>query len=92
LETLTKKGWWTVSSQPAVDGASSSDEVVGWGPVGGYVFQKPFVEFFAELEDVERIERRVESEGRDMVHFYAGNKTVSVLQGHLRVLLPLTLC
>ena len=77
LETLTNKGWWTVGSQPAVDGASSSDEVVGWGPVGGYVFQKPFVEFFAELDDVKRIERQIVADGTDMVHFYAGNYQVS---------------
>jgi methylenetetrahydrofolate reductase (NADPH) len=73
LEKLTCKGWWTVGSQPPVDGASSSDEVVGWGPRGGYVFQKAFVEFFAEKEDIERIEKKVREEGNGLVDYFAGN-------------------
>jgi methylenetetrahydrofolate reductase (NADPH) len=46
LEKLIGKGWWTVASQPAVNGQRSDDKLVGWGPKGGLVFQKPFVEFF----------------------------------------------
>jgi len=77
LENLTKRGWWTVGSQPAVDGASSSDEVVGWGPIGGYVYQKGFVEFFADADDVERIERQIVTEGNGWVSFFAGDRQVS---------------
>ncbi|TFK42391.1 methylenetetrahydrofolate reductase-domain-containing protein [Crucibulum laeve] len=73
LEKLTKKGWWTVGSQPAVDGASSSDPVVGWGPRSGYVFQKGFVEFFCPKEDLNAIERRVEEKGNGWVHWFAGS-------------------
>lgn len=41
------KGYWTLASQPAINGISSDDQVFGWGPPGeGFVFQKPFVEFF----------------------------------------------
>jgi methylenetetrahydrofolate reductase (NADPH) len=40
LSKLNGKGWWTVASQPAVNGVKSSDEVFGWGPKNGYVFQK----------------------------------------------------
>lgn len=72
LERLTKNGLWTVGSQPAVDGARSTDPVFGWGPRGGYVFQKGFVEFFAEEAVAELIERKVEkSEG--WVDFFAAN-------------------
>ncbi|KAF8163498.1 methylenetetrahydrofolate reductase-domain-containing protein [Crassisporium funariophilum] len=73
LERLTKRGWWTVGSQPAVDGADSSDEVVGWGPRSGYVFQKGFVEFFCEEADVATIEERINEEGNGWVHYFAGN-------------------
>ncbi|GJE87071.1 methylenetetrahydrofolate reductase [Phanerochaete sordida] len=73
LERLTQKGWWTVGSQPAVDGARSADEVVGWGPKGGYVYQKSFVEFFVEQSDVARIERKVRERGQGWVDFFAGN-------------------
>ncbi|GLB34715.1 putative methylenetetrahydrofolate reductase [Lyophyllum shimeji] len=73
LERLTKRGWWTIGSQPAVDGVSSSDEILGWGPRSGYVFQKGFVEFFCAKGDVEAIERRVEERGKGWVHWFAGN-------------------
>jgi methylenetetrahydrofolate reductase (NADPH) len=76
LERLTKKGWWTVGSQPAIDGANSSDEVVGWGPKGGYVYQKSFVEFFVETADAERIEKQVEEKGNGWVNYFAGNLQV----------------
>lgn len=36
--------WFTINSQPAVVGVKSEDTVLGWGPVGGYVFQKAYVE------------------------------------------------
>ncbi|KAI0647429.1 methylenetetrahydrofolate reduct [Trametes meyenii] len=73
LEKLTRRGWWTVGSQPAVNGLPSTDEVVGWGPKGGYVYQKCFVEFFVEQKDVERIVKKVEEEGGGWVNFFAGN-------------------
>ncbi|KAG5353107.1 hypothetical protein C0989_010311 [Termitomyces sp. Mn162] len=76
LEKLTKRGWWTVGSQPAVDSASSADEVFGWGPRSGYVFQKGFVEFFCTVEDVDAIERRVEERGEGWVHWFAGDVKV----------------
>jgi methylenetetrahydrofolate reductase (NADPH) len=76
LEELTKKSWWTVGSQPAVNGVSSSDATVGWGPKGGYVFQKGFVEFFCEEVDVESLEKRIEERGKGMVHYFSGNHKV----------------
>ncbi|KAL8729794.1 MAG: hypothetical protein Q9166_004517 [cf. Caloplaca sp. 2 TL-2023] len=47
----TKRNWWTIASQPAVDGLPSTDPIHGWGPAKGFVFQKPFVEFFCPLSD-----------------------------------------
>ncbi|KAI0807792.1 MTHFR-domain-containing protein [Fomes fomentarius] len=83
LERLTRKGWWTVGSQPAINGVSSTDEVVGWGPRGGYVYQKCFVEFFVEHKDVERIVKKVEEEGGGLVSYFAGN-----VKGELRTNVP----
>jgi methylenetetrahydrofolate reductase (NADPH) len=40
LMKLNLKGWWTVASQPAVDGVPSTHSVFGWGPKSGFVFQK----------------------------------------------------
>lgn len=76
LERLTRRGWWTVGSQPAINGARSDDDVVGWGPRNGYVYQKCFVEFFAERADVERLVRRVEEEGGGWVDYFMGNLQV----------------
>ncbi|THU88584.1 methylenetetrahydrofolate reduct [Dendrothele bispora CBS 962.96] len=73
LEKLTKRGWWTVGSQPAVDGKESSDEVVGWGPKTGFIFQKGFVEFFCTEEDLNQIEKQVEQKGEEWVHWFAAN-------------------
>ena len=45
------KGFWTLASQPAINGIRSDDKVFGWGPPGeGFVFQKPFVEFFVSRQ------------------------------------------
>ena len=76
LERLTEKGWWTVGSQPAVDGASSDHEVLGWGPQGGYVYQKCFVEFFVTAEDVARIGSKVHARGKGWVDYFASNAEV----------------
>ncbi|KAI0703567.1 methylenetetrahydrofolate reductase-domain-containing protein [Cytidiella melzeri] len=79
LERLTEKGWWTVGSQPAINGADSTDEIVGWGPKGGYVYQKSFVEFFVEMEDVDSIEKSVKNKSQGWVSYFAAN-----LQGDFR--------
>ncbi|KAI4224921.1 MAG: hypothetical protein L6R40_008405 [Gallowayella cf. fulva] len=51
LTLTTTRNWWTIASQPAVDGLPSTDPIHGWGPAKGFVFQKPFVEFFCPLRD-----------------------------------------
>ncbi|KAG8998677.1 hypothetical protein FRB93_013456 [Tulasnella sp. JGI-2019a] len=65
LLEMTKRGWFTVGSQPAVDGAPSTDRIFGWGPAGGYVFQKAFVEFFCDAETLQSLRQRVDSQGAD---------------------------
>lgn len=80
LERLTKRGWWTVGSQPGADGVSSSHEIFGWGPRAGWVFQKTFVEFFCDAEDVEAIEKKVAQKGEGWVYYFAGNDKVRLLK------------
>jgi methylenetetrahydrofolate reductase (NADPH) len=72
---LAKHGWWPVGSQPAVDGLPSEDETLGWGPAGGYVYQKPFVEFFASEAIVEKLEETIGTV-KGVVDFLAGNRAV----------------
>lgn len=50
-ELIEKRGWWSIASQPAVDGLRSSDPTFGWGPKNGFVFQKAFVEFWVPSQD-----------------------------------------
>lgn len=68
------KQYWTVGSQPAVDAAHSEDPIHGFGPRGGYVFQKAFVEFFVKPEVALEIEKAVKERGEGQISFYAGNK------------------
>ncbi|PWY99146.1 methylenetetrahydrofolate reduct [Testicularia cyperi] len=70
----TGKGWWSVGSQPAVDGAPSTDAVVGFGPPGGFVFQKSFVELFMSSSDKDELISRIEALGiNSQVTYFAGN-------------------
>ena len=52
LAIVNKKGILTINSQPSVNCAPSTDSKVGWGPAGGYVFQKAYLEFFTCEETV----------------------------------------
>lgn len=71
LLALNAKGWWTVASQPSVNGVRSTDPVFGWGPKNGYVFQKPFVEFFIPSAQFHKLKERLDA--HDQVTYFAGN-------------------
>ena len=71
----TEKGYWTIASQPAVDALSSSDPIHGWGPPGGFVFQKAFVEFFVPASHFHAsLKPHLDSlHAKGEISFYAGN-------------------
>lgn len=74
LTDINQRGYWTVSSQPAVNGASSQDPIHGWGPKNGYVYQKAFIEFFVSDAQIEELLARL---GKDeSITYYATNKKV----------------
>ena len=76
LLKLNQKGWWTVASQPAVNGLRSDDKVFGWGPKNGFVFQKAFVELFLPSSDWEVLKAKLTSKKHAAeVSFYASNAT-----------------
>lgn len=62
LLKVNKKGWWTVASQPAVNGVRSNDRVFGWGPKNGFVFQKAFVELFMPDADYQKLKLTIEND------------------------------
>ncbi|UJO19206.1 Methylenetetrahydrofolate reductase 2 [Fulvia fulva] len=71
LLALINKGWWTVASQPAVNGIRSTDPVFGWGPKNGFVFQKPFVEFFVPSNEWEILKGKLDQ--HPQITYFAGN-------------------
>ncbi|EGP85193.1 unnamed protein product [Zymoseptoria tritici ST99CH_1E4] len=71
LQSLINRGWWTVASQPAVNGVRSTDPVHGWGPKNGFVFQKPFVEFFIPASDWSALQGKLVE--HPQITYFAGN-------------------
>ncbi|XP_043854162.1 methylenetetrahydrofolate reductase isoform X2 [Dromiciops gliroides] len=55
LQKVNRRGILTINSQPNINGKPSTDPIVGWGPSGGYVFQKAYLEFFTSSETVEAL-------------------------------------
>lgn len=52
LASFNKRGILTINSQPNVNGICSTDQYVGWGIPGGYVYQKAYLEFFTCKENI----------------------------------------
>ncbi|PGH27148.1 methylenetetrahydrofolate reductase [Polytolypa hystricis UAMH7299] len=75
LLKLIDRGWWTLASQPAVNGVRSDDPIFGWGPRGeGFVFQKAFVEFFCPSHDYQNILKPLlQRHGHDELAWFATN-------------------
>lgn len=71
LSLIEGQGWWTIASQPAVNGIRSSDPIFGWGPQDeGYVFQKAFVEFFMPRDQWEKTLRpRLQELGNEEIAY-----------------------
>lgn len=76
LIDLNRRGFLTINSQPAVDGAKSSHPVFGWGPAGGYVYQKSYVELFVSPEVLSDLITAIERD--DMLTYYAVDKRGSL--------------
>lgn len=55
LEKVNRRGVLTINSQPNINGGASSDPVVGWGPAGGYVYQKVWHQPSCALREVQRV-------------------------------------
>ncbi|MBW0493679.1 hypothetical protein O181_033394 [Austropuccinia psidii MF-1] len=82
LTKINKRGFLTINSQPAVDGAKSSDPVFGWGPRGGYVFQKAYLEFFCAPHQFQSLARRLEADPN--VTYYAVTRTGDIVTNNTR--------
>lgn len=72
LAAINYKGYLTINSQPAVNGAKSTDELYGWGPSNGYVYQKAYLEIFVHPDLLQAFIQRVEQDQSNT--YYAVNK------------------
>jgi len=59
LRNINSRGFFTVNSQPRVNACSSDHPVFGWGPNGGFVWQKAYVEFFCSPAHLEELKKRL---------------------------------
>lgn len=74
LARINQLGFLTINSQPAVNGASSSDKIFGWGPKNGYCYQKAYLEFFVAPEALDTLIKRIEATPSAAITYYAVNK------------------
>ncbi|KAG0297739.1 hypothetical protein BGZ96_005161 [Linnemannia gamsii] len=78
LVSCNERGLWTVGSQPAVSGKSSTDPLVGWGPKGGYVYQKAFVELFVGPNEVAAMVQKLRTSS-PWITFFAASRDGEVV-------------
>jgi len=64
LKLINSFGFLTINSQPQVNGAPSTDPVIGWGHQNGYVYQKAYLEFFCSKTQCERLLSAID-DGKD---------------------------
>ena len=60
LIDLNRRGFLTITSQPSVNGVRSNHPVYGWGPHGGYVYQKAYVELLIAPQLIDELISRIE--------------------------------
>lgn len=77
LIKLNTLGVCTINSQPRVNGALSTDPIFGWGPAGGFVWQKAYIEFFCSPEVWQKLYECLKSS--QTLSFMAVNRKVSLL-------------
>ena len=81
LIDLNRRGMLTITSQPSVNGVKSSHLVHGWGPHGGYVYQKAYVELLISPTIITELIARIENNPN--MTYYAVTKN-----GNLRTNAP----
>ncbi|KAL5455864.1 hypothetical protein PMIN06_004241 [Paraphaeosphaeria minitans] len=72
LIDLNRRGFFTINSQPPVNGAKSNHPVYGWGPAHGYVYQKAYLEVLISPEYIAELITRIERDPE--ITYYAVNK------------------
>eukprot|EP00916_Digyalum_oweni_P016732 GHVL01027421.1.p1 GENE.GHVL01027421.1~~GHVL01027421.1.p1 ORF type:complete len:394 (+),score=57.63 GHVL01027421.1:505-1686(+) len=68
LLKFNSAGYLTINSQPRANTCLSSDHIFGWGPVGGFVYQKAYLEFFCSID-----------RWKDLLNYLKQNITISYM-------------
>ena len=61
LLNLNEMGYFTINSQPKINGLPSEDAEVGWGGPGGRIYQKAYLEFFTSKDKLDRLLKSIGS-------------------------------
>ena len=61
LLKLNEMGYFTINSQPKINGLPSEDAEVGWGGPSGRIYQKAYLEFFTSKDKLDRLLKSIES-------------------------------
>ena len=61
LLKLNEMGYFTINSQPKINGLPSEDAEVGWGGSGGRIYQKAYLEFFTSKDKLDRLLKSIGS-------------------------------
>ena len=56
---MNLNGLLTTNSQPRIFAVPSNDKIYGWGPPGGYVFQKAYLEFFCPSKLISKLSEKL---------------------------------
>lgn len=60
LIALNEKGFFTLNSQTALSAIRSNDQLYGWGPKNGFVYQKQYLEFLVHKSQLKELLAKVE--------------------------------
>ncbi|XP_058017228.1 methylenetetrahydrofolate reductase (NADPH) [Ahaetulla prasina] len=82
LVKVNRRGVLTINSQPNINGKPSTDPIVGWGPEGGYVFQKAYLEFFTSAENIKALLTVLKKYGQRVNYHIVNVKGENVTNAH----------
>ncbi|CAD7937181.1 unnamed protein product [Amoebophrya sp. A120] len=68
---------FTINSQPRVNATLSNDPFVGWGPPGGFVYQKGYIEFFISPTNLHYLLEKIDEEKLKSWRYTAINRSGS---------------
>jgi len=71
LLNINEMGYFTINSQPKINGLPSEDPVAGWGGAGGRVYQKSYLEFFTSEDNLNVLLKSIKS--TDSISYQAIN-------------------